>query len=58
MSLNTAATVRYLQSLGSPAAIMFMASNIYLVSSGTVNALETAINKKNAITKNILAHLY
>merc|ERR1719431_2572048 len=36
---NTAATVRYLPCLGSHAAIMFLASNICWVSSGTVTAL-------------------
>merc|ERR1712198_590133 len=36
---KTAATVRYLPCLGSQAAIMFLASNICCVSSGTVRAL-------------------
>merc|ERR1711915_1019709 len=36
---KTAATVRYLPCLGSLAAIMFLASNICCVSSGTVRAL-------------------
>merc|ERR1719512_591352 len=36
---KTAATVRYLPCLGSQAAIMFLASNICWVSSGTVRAL-------------------
>merc|ERR1719382_1494743 len=38
LPLNTAATVRYLPCLGSHAAIMFLASNICWVSSGTVRA--------------------
>merc|ERR1712013_231147 len=38
LPLNTAATVRYLPCLGSQAAIMFFASNICCVSSGTVRA--------------------
>merc|ERR1712117_773927 len=39
LPLKTAATVRYLPCLGSQAAIMFLASNICWVSSGTVRAL-------------------
>jgi len=39
LPLNMAEAVRYLPCLGSEAHIMFLASNIYWVSSGTVRAL-------------------
>lgn len=39
LPLKIAATVRYLPCRGSQAAIMFLASNICCVSSGTVSAL-------------------
>lgn len=39
LPLNMAEAVRYLPCLGSAAAIMFLTSNIYWVSSGTVRAL-------------------
>ena len=41
LPLNMAEAVRYLPCLGSEAHIMFLASNIYWVSSGTVRALYT-----------------
>ena len=40
LPLNTAMHVRYLPLLGSQAAIMFLLSNIYQVSSGTLKALQ------------------
>jgi len=39
LPLNMAAAVKYLPCLGSEAHIIFLASNIYYVNSGTVNAL-------------------
>jgi len=39
LPLNNAEAVKYLPCLGSAAHIMFLASNIYYVNSGTVNAL-------------------
>ena len=39
LPLNKAEAVKYLPCLGSAAHIMFLASNIYYVNSGTVNAL-------------------
>ena len=39
LPLNNADAVKYLPCLGSAAHIMFLASNIYQVNSGTVNAL-------------------
>ena len=39
LPLNKAEAVKYLPCLGSAAHIMFLASNIYWVSSGTVKAL-------------------
>jgi len=41
LPLNMAQQVKYLQCLGSEAHIMFLASNICWVNSGTVNALYT-----------------
>jgi hypothetical protein len=39
LPLNSGEAVKYLPCLGSAAHIMFLASNIYYVNSGTVNAL-------------------